>query len=333
MLRARVSDPTGPLRWRMATTLGPFLLGVLALPFDLTTAASLTSLAIAWAFAGGVLRPRLRSREATVAIERRAIRVSRAGVLSQRVGANDVVAATTSHVEGGVRLALVRSWLGDSPLEIQVASEQDAERLRRALGIPARGFGTWYAPVRDVTRWTATVLRLLSAVGWVAIAFTTASGHVELALALTGAMLLLAWVTFVWVFGTGAPAASAPPPQDNHVVAPDWAVAPLARGEAEDCRAWLQRIDAMAAAFGESGYRGAGVESADLWRALENPDAPPALRAAAARMLARIAPDEASVRIGDAVAVERDGATRARIRIALEEDIETAARGLERLSR
>lgn len=337
MLRARVSDPAGPRRWRTATTLGPLLLGVLALPFDFTTAASLTSLAIAWMFAGAVLRPRLRSRQATVAVERRAIRISGAGVVSQRIAASDVVAATTSRVEGGVRLTLARSWLGDSPLELEVAGEQDAERLRRALGIPARGFGTVYTQVRDLTWWITTVLRLLSAAGWVMIAFATALGAIEVALGLTAVMLLLAWVTFVWAFGAGARISEVAPtsPQDAHYEAQDRAgVAPLARRDAEDCRAWLQRIDAMAAAFDESGgYRGGGVESADLWRALEDPDAPPALRAAAARMLARIAPDEASVRIGDALAVERDGATRARIRVALEEDVETAARGLERLSR
>jgi hypothetical protein len=74
------------------------------------------------------------------------------------------------------------------------------------------------------------------------------------------------------------------------------------------------------------------VDRTELWEALEDPDAPPAVRAASARLLARIAPEEAPRRIADALAVERDGATRARIRIALEEDVETAARGLERLT-
>jgi hypothetical protein len=103
----------------------------------------------------------------------------------------------------------------------------------------------------------------------------------------------------------------------------------------EDKRAWLERVDAAAASLadGAGAYRRAEFGTQDLWAALESPDAPAPLRAAAARVLARVAPDEASTRIGAALAAERDDATRARIRVALEEDLDVAARELERLDR
>jgi hypothetical protein len=102
----------------------------------------------------------------------------------------------------------------------------------------------------------------------------------------------------------------------------------------ESTRAWLERVDAAAAALGEGGaYRQADVSAEDLWIALESPDAPPPLRVAAARVLARVAPRDASVRIGHVLAAERDNGTRARIRVGLEDDVDVAARELDRLDR
>jgi hypothetical protein len=103
----------------------------------------------------------------------------------------------------------------------------------------------------------------------------------------------------------------------------------------EPKRAWLERIDATAAtlADGAGAYRAADITTQDLWTALESPDAPPPLRAAAARILARVVPDEAGPRIGLTLAAERDERTRARIRVALEDDVDAAARELERLER
>jgi hypothetical protein len=102
----------------------------------------------------------------------------------------------------------------------------------------------------------------------------------------------------------------------------------------EPTRAWLERIDATAAsmAHGE-GYRHAGIEERDLWSALESPDAPAPLRAAAARVLARVAPQQAGDRIARAVAAEHDRETQSRLRVALEEDVELAASELDRLGR
>jgi hypothetical protein len=54
---------------------------------------------------------------------------------------------------------------------------------------------------------------------------------------------------------------------------------------------------------------------------------------AAARVLARVAPVDAGARIGRVVTTERDHTTRARIRAGLEEDVDDAARELNRLDR
>jgi hypothetical protein len=100
----------------------------------------------------------------------------------------------------------------------------------------------------------------------------------------------------------------------------------------EGRRAWLERLDATAASMAQGdGYRQTGVDERDLWTAMESPDAPPSLRAAAARILARVAPAEAGDRISRVLAMEHDRDTKQHIRVALEEDVDVAARELDRL--
>jgi hypothetical protein len=120
--------------------------------------------------------------------------------------------------------------------------------------------------------------------------------------------------------GEGAPPPALPP-----------TVARLApNGETE--RDWLQRVDGAAAAISAAGaYRGYELDPKDLWLALESPDAPARVRAAAARVLARVAPDEARKRVADVLACDRDAHTCAVIRVALEDDVDVAARELEEL--
>lgn len=96
---------------------------------------------------------------------------------------------------------------------------------------------------------------------------------------------------------------------------------------------WLERVDATANAMASSeAYRRPHVPADDLWATLESPDAPAFVRAGAARVLARIAPDEATTRVADVLASERDAHARALIHLALEEDIEHAATSLDRLA-
>jgi hypothetical protein len=110
--------------------------------------------------------------------------------------------------------------------------------------------------------------------------------------------------------------------------------APLVRlaPRSESERDWLQRIDAAAASIAAAdAYRGTDLDPKDLWLALENPDAPARVRAAAARVLSHVAPDEAKARVAHVLASDRDEHACACIRVALEEDVETAARELEDL--
>jgi hypothetical protein len=115
--------------------------------------------------------------------------------------------------------------------------------------------------------------------------------------------------------------------------APDHtSVADLARGEQEPVRAWLARLDGL---LGQGfGYRGRPLSVADLWALLEDPDAAADARAAAARLLARIAPDELRVRIAPVLSTIADEGRRRRIYLACHvEETERAAAELEALER
>ncbi len=294
MLRATVSDPAGPRRWRTATTLAPLVPAAVALPFDGTVAAALVAVSIAWMFVAGLLRPRLRARDAAVMVEGRAIRIRDAGLVSQRIRAQDVVAASTGHGDGdgGFILALVREAPRDRPLVLRLAHEPDARRIRRALGIGAGGFGivSWPGPA-DRESWVSMTLRLLAAFGWLLLAWATLHGPFDVAAGLLFLVSLLSVAVLGWLASgrtrlTGPTAdelvhatALGQSAEQRARAAPTGAmpagVAPLARGETEDSVGWLQRLDAMAASLGKSeGYRGGGVDRTELWEALEDPDAP-----------------------------------------------------------
>ena len=79
-----------------------------------------------------------------------------------------------------------------------------------------------------------------------------------------------------------------------------------------------------------SGYRGNSLEEKDLWVILEDPDAEPEMRAAAARVLARARP-HARVRIDGAIAAVRDEAVEKRLRIAVTADPQHAGAELVEL--
>jgi hypothetical protein len=107
----------------------------------------------------------------------------------------------------------------------------------------------------------------------------------------------------------------------------------LERGR-ERSRDWLERLDAAASAMASPEvYRRPDVALGDLWSTLESPDAPPEVRAAAARVLARVTPEEAAERVSDVLASERDPRARDVIHMALEEDVEDAAAALDALAK
>jgi hypothetical protein len=105
------------------------------------------------------------------------------------------------------------------------------------------------------------------------------------------------------------------------------------RRNGESPRAWLARLDLAGRMLGSAagGYRGNTLDSEDLWAVLEDPDADAELRAAAARVLRHSPQPEARTRIDAAVAAVRDEATNARLRVAVDDDLENASRELETL--
>lgn len=114
--------------------------------------------------------------------------------------------------------------------------------------------------------------------------------------------------------------------------APAMQLADLRRGD-EAPRDWLARIDAAAVALDQGKYRSAGLDANDLWATLADPDAPADLRAGVARILVRVAPDEANKRIDALLPTIRDPIDRKRVRIAIDDDLDEAAKELLELDR
>lgn len=100
---------------------------------------------------------------------------------------------------------------------------------------------------------------------------------------------------------------------------PHNAVERIARKPGESLRAWLARLDTIGAT--QTGYRDVALERTELWSLLEDPEATPDTRAAAARVLSRVAPAELKVRVANVLATERDKRVRARISASFDEDV------------
>jgi hypothetical protein len=92
----------------------------------------------------------------------------------------------------------------------------------------------------------------------------------------------------------------------------------LERGEHESILDWHARIDTIG--VGAGGYRSTSADAADLWALLEDPEAKPTVRAAAARLLSRHDKERLRVRVADVLASVRDDQTRTRIADAIEEE-------------
>ncbi len=92
----------------------------------------------------------------------------------------------------------------------------------------------------------------------------------------------------------------------------------LRRAPTESMREWLARIDTLG--VGTVGYRTAQIDVAELWTILEDPEAEADLRSASARLLSRIAPEDARTRVADVLETVRDGDVRARIAASVDDD-------------
>jgi hypothetical protein len=98
------------------------------------------------------------------------------------------------------------------------------------------------------------------------------------------------------------------------------------RRNGESPRDWLTRLDMAGQMLASgSGYRGNTLDAEDLWAILEDPEAEPELRAAAARVLRHSTHADTRVRIEAAVAAVRDETTNKRLRIAVRDDLDGAS--------
>lgn len=339
-VRARVSDPLGPRLWGAAVRALGVVPALLAAPFGLGAFASAVCLASAWAFAAGAVLGRLRPRDAVVHLEAGSVVVAGAGPLSQRIRGCDVRAAKLVGTPAP-RLALVRAAPRRRPVILEASSPAELLQIARALGIGPGGVGQ-IAMRTGGPRRLPTLLRAACSLAWLAMGVFVALGAIELALGVALAAVPASLLAVTMSLGEGlAPAESAaerelatgaPLPADALVEGEG--LAPLLPREHEGPRMWLERLDALAASLTrEDGYRQAGIDVDALWSTLERPEASDALRAAAARVLARVAPESSRPRVTEALATVRDGVTRARIAAALEEDVDEAARELDRLAR
>lgn len=101
------------------------------------------------------------------------------------------------------------------------------------------------------------------------------------------------------------------------------------RRNGESPRDWLTRLDMAGQMLASgSGYRGNTLDTEDLWALLEDPEAEPELRAAAARVLRHSTQPDTRVRIEAAVAAVRDETTNKRLRIAVRDDLDGASQEL-----
>lgn len=101
------------------------------------------------------------------------------------------------------------------------------------------------------------------------------------------------------------------------------------RRNGESPRDWLVRLDIAGQLLASgSGYRGHTLDTEDLWTVLEDPEADPEIRAAAARVLRHLPAPETRMRIAAAVAAVRDDETNQRLRIAIRDDLDAASREL-----
>jgi hypothetical protein len=106
----------------------------------------------------------------------------------------------------------------------------------------------------------------------------------------------------------------------------------ILRRNGQTPRDWLMRLDMQGQMMSSGhGYRGNTLDAEDLWAILEDPEAEPELRTAAARVLKHSTHAEARPRIDAAVAAVREDGTNKRLRIAVNDDIETASQELATL--
>ncbi len=101
------------------------------------------------------------------------------------------------------------------------------------------------------------------------------------------------------------------------------------RRNGESARDWLSRLDMAGRMLGAgSGYRGHAFDTEDLWTVFEDPEADAEIRAAAARVLRYAPTPDTRQRIAATLATLRDETIERRLRIAMDDDLDSATTDL-----
>lgn len=175
-MKARLTDVAGPLKRRRVFTVvvGVYILLTLILSAFLT-ALYLPLLFGALILAFAPLLPRKsESRPVDLTVRAGYIDIENAGLLSHRLRATEIAAASTTRTEGGLALALARRTRElEPPLILEVKTEREVTAIREALGLGYHGHGglVWPVSVPPMQGFFSTLRALCLA------AFVTLAGH------------------------------------------------------------------------------------------------------------------------------------------------------------
>jgi hypothetical protein len=227
-------------------------------------------------------------------------------------------------------LWLAEAFSLNTPITIE-ADERGMKEIRKALGIRRGGFGEirkWpnHDNLQEVeTGMRAVIGALLMLSALASFVFPRMDICSPLAAIFIGSLGVSAFA-----FMQRAPLVKLEQESTSDLNDETMHISQLKRGDASVAD-WLARVDALAATKDEAGYRGVQIPEEDLWRAVEDHETAPDIRAAAARLLIRISPEKSHDRVAAALDSIHDDTERAHLRAALDSDLEMAAREIESL--
>jgi hypothetical protein len=240
--------------------------------------------------------------------------------------------AALEQTKGKTTLWLAESFSLNTPITIE-SDERGLKDMRKALGIRRGGFG-------EIRKWPNNDERQEVEVGMRAVIgvlltlwalANLVAPHHDFGAPILVAIFIGSLTASAFIFTRRAPLVKLEQESTSDLIDDDTGyIDQLKRGNAS-VTDWLARVDAMAATQNEPGYRGAHFSQEDLWRAVENHETAPDVRAAAARLLIRIFPEKSHDRVAAALDSIHSDTERAHLRAALDSDLEVAAREIELL--
>lgn len=154
-MRARVHDRAGPRGPKLIVTAIGFAIIALAVSLCVLVESSSPLRAVPFSVGLAILAVvcagwiRFQSRVAEIEVGPGRVRVRR-GLASLTLKSDTIAGATTSYHEGGVALTLTLATRDRlQPVTLALANEDEAERVRGALGIPRDGKGETSFPVEE----------------------------------------------------------------------------------------------------------------------------------------------------------------------------------------